>query len=180
MNQRWFETSSDSCNWQRNGDRRLLQTGPIAIHCLWVNFTTLLYKCAQVRLIWANCEECFATRPGNIQMDNVLYRHIFFWKAQIEFFTNIPNWQKCQHWHRRLYYVKKSSNKMLPHWALNSLPQPFRSNTLLSKPLRQLLLGISLNCLLILHHLNRAWPYMRSQLCQVAVASISERGEHKT
>ena len=51
---------------------------------------------------------------------------------------------------------------MLPHSALNSLPQPFGSNALLSEPLGQLLLGISLNCLLFLHHFDGAWPCMRS------------------
>ena len=30
---------------------------------------------------------------------------------------------------------------MLPHCALNSLPQPFKSNALLYEPLGQLLLG---------------------------------------
>ena len=36
---------------------------------------------------------------------------------------------------------KKNPNKMLLHWALNSLPQPFRSNTLLFEPKWQVLLG---------------------------------------
>ena len=58
---------------------------------------------------------------------------------------------------------------MLSQWALNMGPQPFMSNTVLSELSRHLLLGISLNCLLFLHHLilnldhlvrtNGEWSY---------------------
>ena len=60
----------------------------------------------------------------------------------------------------------KSSNKILPQWVLNLGPQPFRSNALLSELSSHVLLGISLNCLLVLHHFNvglrsttKTWPY---------------------
>ena len=46
--------------------------------------------------------------------------------------------------------AKKSSCKILPQWALNSGPHPFGSNDLPSELLRQVKLGISLNCLLLL------------------------------
>ena len=56
------------------------------------------------------------------------------------------------------------------------LPQPFGSNVLLYDLLGQVLLGIFLNCLLFLHHFNRAWPYVRSQISQIALASMAQRG----
>ena len=49
---------------------------------------------------------------------------------------------------------KQNENKMWPQWALNLGPQPLMSNSLLSELVRHVLLGISLNCLLFLHHFN--------------------------
>ena len=48
---------------------------------------------------------------------------------------------------------KNPTTKCFPteHWT-----QPFGSNALLSEPLGQVLLGISLNCLLFLHHFNKS------------------------
>ena len=42
---------------------------------------------------------------------------------------------------------KKSNNKMLPQWKLNLGPQPLGSDTLLSEPLRHVLLGRSKICI---------------------------------
>ena len=36
--------------------------------------------------------------------------------------------------------TKKMQQQILPHWAFNSLPRPFGYNSLLSEPLRQVLL----------------------------------------
>ena len=51
--------------------------------------------------------------------------------------------------------LKKSSDKMLAQWAFNSQPQPFGTHARLSEPLGQVLPGISLNCLLFMHHFNK-------------------------
>ena len=45
---------------------------------------------------------------------------------------------------------KISNSKIVSQWALNSGFQPFGSNALLSELLRQVLLGMSLNCLFFL------------------------------
>ena len=49
---------------------------------------------------------------------------------------------------------KKPSNKMSPKAVLDLGPQPFRSNALFSELSRNVLLGVSLNFLLLLHHYN--------------------------
>ena len=106
----------------------------------------------------------------------------FCFHMEIEFLTNAQNWQRWQYWHHMLYYIKtkkKSNNKMLPCWALNSLPQPFRCNALFSEPLRQVLLGrakISYeygHALLKWCRNKRQFQDIPSNTCPVA-----QRGEH--
>ena len=62
-------------------------------------------------------------------------------KLSFEFFTNTQR-------HQRLYYVETKNPAIKCYLG----SQPFRSNALLSELSRHVLLGISLNCLLFLHH----------------------------
>ena len=83
-----------------------------------------------------------------------------YWVFVLSFTNNtkrtcLPSW--IFHRHTKLAIMaseKTSSNKMLSQWALNLGRQPFGSDALLSEPLRLVLLGISLNCLLFLHYFN--------------------------
>ena len=50
--------------------------------------------------------------------------------AQSSFSQIIRNWQQCQYWHQRLYYVKKYSDKMLPPVGIE--PGPLIPNLTLS------------------------------------------------
>ena len=72
---------------------------------------------------------------------------------------------------------KKFSNKMLRHWALNSLPQPFRSNALLSEPLRQVLLGRAEISWMVMLYWSGAGTKDNLRISQVSlVPSGSKRG----
>ena len=98
----------------------------------------------------------FSQIPQNVQTSPKGYRVILPYCAfTLEFFTNTQNWQQWQYWHQRLYMrTKKSSNIMLPQWALNLGPQPFGSDAQVSEPLRIVLFGLSSNCPVFLHHFD--------------------------
>ena len=62
--------------------------------------------------------------------------------------------------------VFKSGNKMLPHWAMYSLPQPFRSKSYSSSETTEgkCYLATSLNCLLFPHHFNSIF-FLSEDIC---------------
>ena len=74
-----------------------------------------------------------------------------------------------------MWKQKNKWNKMLPHRAMNSLPQPFESNALLSEPLTQLLLGRAKVSYKVMLYWSGAGTKDSLRISQVALAPMAQR-----